>query len=79
MGCAAGVYRAALPREGVMQEIERNPHPEPGAGEEDNPYLLRLLMSPECVRPECGIFPLTHEVVELVVTPEESESELFQS
>ena len=77
--CGAAVWKAHLPTSGLAEEVRRNPVQIPGHDAERNPYLLRLLMSPDCVRPECGVTTLTHEERVLVVDEEETESELFRS
>lgn len=75
--CGAGVWKAELPAEKLQQEVRRNPDPLPGAGQEENPFLLRLLMAPECLRPECGMAQITHRQRVLEVDPHEQESSLF--
>lgn len=76
-GCAAGVYRAELPYQELREEIQQNPSPVPGHRCDENPFLLRLLMSPECVRPECGVAELEHSEKVLVPDPQEAEEPLF--
>lgn len=75
--CGAGVYRAHLPADELQAEVARNPHPQPGHDGESNPFLLRLLMAPECLRPECGIASIQYTERVLEVDPEENETELF--
>lgn len=75
--CGAGVFRAQLPAAALLAEVERNPNPVPGHGAEDNPFLLRLLMAPECLRPECGSAELSYTERVLVIDPEELQAELF--
>lgn len=75
--CGAAVWKASLPAEQLQDEVRRNANPQPGHDAESNPFLLRLLMAPECVRPECGVAEVQHTEKVLVVDREELESELF--
>ena len=76
--CAAGVWKASLPAAGLQDEVRRNPDPLPGADRQNNPFLLRLLMSPQCVRPECGVTEVTHVERAVVLDRADIESELFR-
>ena len=75
--CGAGVFRAHLPAEHLQAEIQRNPSPSPGSDSDNNPFLLRLLMSPECLRPECGMAHIEYTERVLEVDPAEVDAELF--
>ena len=75
--CGAGVYRSQIPTEELHREISRNPSPIPGADSDSNPFLLRLLMAPECLRPECGVAQIEYIEKVLEVDPEEIEAGLF--
>lgn len=75
--CGAHVFRAQLPAAALAEEVRRNPSVVPGAGADDNPFLQRLLMSTDCLRPECGVAEITHSERVLMVDREELESELF--
>lgn len=75
--CGAQVFRAQLPAEELQRETEINPSIVPGANQDDNPFLLRLLMAPECVRPECGVAEINYIERVLEIDPEETESSLF--
>jgi len=75
--CGAQVFRAHLPAEELQKEIERNPSNIAGADQDNNPFLLRLLMAPECVRPECGVSEINYIERVLEIDAEEIESGLF--
>lgn len=75
--CGADVYRAQLPAIELQQTAERNPSAVPGHDSDNNPFLLRLLMAPECLRPECGVSEISYIERVLEVDPEETESGLF--
>ena len=75
--CGAHVFRAMIPAEPLAEEVRRNPSPVPGAGSDTNPFLQRLLMSTDCLRPECGVAEITRSERVLVIDQEELESELF--
>jgi hypothetical protein len=53
--CGAAIHRAALPLDMLTAEVQRNPDPAAGAGASENPFLLRLLMSADCVLDRCGV------------------------
>jgi hypothetical protein len=75
--CKADVYRAELPIVELNKEIQRNSDPTPGSDKEVNPFLLRLLMSPDCVRPECGVSQV--EYIRTVLSlSEEQRGQLFK-
>jgi hypothetical protein len=76
--CGASVWKASLPAEALQEETRRNPNPQPGHQADENPFLLRLLMSPDCVRPECGVAAIEHTERVLIIDREETESELFR-
>ena len=75
--CGAQVFRAQIPAEALQQETERNPSRQAGADQDNNPFLLRLLMAPECVRPECGVSEIHYIERVLEIDDEEIESGLF--
>lgn len=75
--CGADVYRAQLPAQELQTIAERNPSMVPGHLADDNPFLLRLLMAPECLRPECGVSEINYIERVLEVDPEEVQSGLF--
>lgn len=68
--CRAAVFKAQLPQGLLDEVVAENPSPVPGDGGDDNPLLLRLLMSPDCVRPECGVFAMTRFERQLLPEPE---------
>src|SRR6476661_2342179 len=59
--CGASVFKAELPYEALEEQVRENPDLVPGSGADDNPFLLRLLMSPDCVRPECGVAEIEYQ------------------
>ncbi len=67
--CAAQVFHARLPADKLLAEARENRSPAP---DPDGLFLLRLLMAPECVRPECGVTSVTH--TEKIVLPSELEA-----
>lgn len=76
--CAAGVHRAVLPAHALRDEVQRNPSPVPGDDADDNPFIVRLLMAPDCCRPECGVFRIHHRRSVLVPDPAELDTPLFE-
>lgn len=75
--CGAAVFKADLPAEQLHGQVRRNANPHPGHNHTDNPFLLRLLMSPDCLRPECGVAELTVTERVLVIDDAETEGALF--
>jgi hypothetical protein len=78
-GCDAGIYHAELPVVPLQQHIATNSATTPGANADDNPFLLRLLMSPQCVRPECGLAQIEYKERLLIPHPDELLGSLFPS
>lgn len=75
--CGAGVFRAQLPAEPLKQYIIENPEPIPGFQADTNPFLLRLLMARECLRPECGVCEIEYTEKVLEIDPDELKAGLF--
>jgi len=75
--CGAGVYRAQLPAGALHDEVRRNPNPAAGSEAEQNPFLLRLLMATECLRPECGVAEIAYSERSLDIDQAEIDSGLF--
>lgn len=75
--CGAGVFRAYLPADPLHDYIEKNPEPVAGYDADDNPFLLRLLMAKESLRPECGAAEIEYYERVLEVDPDEMEADLF--
>lgn len=75
--CRAGVFRAKLPAQELNRQIEENPSPIAGERAEENPFLLRLLMARECLRPECGVSYIEYSERVLEVDEEEQKTGLF--
>jgi hypothetical protein len=71
--CNAAVHKARFPFDLLQQTVQENPDPVPGTRSDENPLLFRLLMSPECLRPECGRAQLEYRVQQLAVHPADKE------
>jgi len=75
--CGAGVFQAQLPADDLHEYIAENPEPVAGYNADTNPFLLRLLMATECLRPECGDTDIEYIERVLDIDPKELKTELF--
>lgn len=77
VSCGAQIFQAEVPLKELESEIERNPTPEPSG--EDNPFLLRILMSPHNTTSYCGLLQVSYEEEVLDLGAEQAMEELFSA
>jgi hypothetical protein len=73
--CGGQIFEADVPKEPLDEEIREDPRPQPLV--DNNPFLLRILISPESVTPYCGIAEIEYEEELLDLSAEQSVEELF--
>ena len=73
--CGAQIFQADVPASELEAEVAAHPRLEPRVG--DNPFLLRILMSPENTTPYCGLTKISYQEEVLDLSVEQEAEELF--